>query len=685
MVRFSKSALAGALVAIWLFGSLLPSLAQSEENTATQAPSSETLVATESAKVETMVEPVATAELSDEPLPAQSQGKSHALTMFGEPKYPANFDHFDYVNPDAPKGGRLNLGYFIPFDTVHAFALKGSKAPGTYGTDHTFRDRVTDITYDTLMVPSLDESQTLYGLIAESVELAEDYSWVEFTLNPKARWHDGSPITVDDVVFTFEILPEKGDPAFKVLLQQVKSVKKVSDDAVRFTFTTKDFRKLPLIVAQIPILPKKVYTGDGAREFDKSTLEPALASGPYRFSDVNIGRSVTYERVKDYWAQDLPSMKGQNNFDVIHFNTFRDTTVALEGIKSGQYDLREENVSRNWATAYDIPAVHNGQLIKQFVPHKLPTGNQAYVLQTKRYPDRRVREAIGLAFDFEWINRVIFYGAYERNTSFFENSQFAARGLPSEDELKLLEPYRDILPPEVFTQEYRITTTESGDTTIRDNLLKAQKLLNEAGYVLNEDGQRVNKETGEPLTAEFLYYDPSFNRVFAPMINNLKKLGIPATIKTVEIAQHQLLLDNKSFSIAIWWYNNGVFFPSIEQRNFWSCSTAQVVGSVNFGEVCNPAVDAMINRVEQAATLDELLAASHALDRILLWEHYTIPQYHVKGFRLVHWDKFNKPKTPASYDMGVSTWWMKTPEEMKHLSVSPTPAQAEAQEQKEAE
>lgn len=665
MASLFKS-MACASAVLWLFAA--PVLAQQEPaNTPTnaaEAAAQETQDAKE-AVVETTVQDTA------EDAPAASMGVSHALTMFGEPKYKKGFDHFDYVNPSAPKGGRVNLGYFLPFDTVHAFALKGTKAPGNYGTDHTFRDRVTDISYDALMVPSLDEPQTLYGLIAESVELAEDFSWVEFTLRPEARWHNGTPITAEDVVFTFEILPEKGDPAFKVLLQQLKSVTQTGKNSVRMEFTTKNFRKLPLIVAQIPILPKQVYVGDEAREFDKSTLKPALASGPYKISDVNQGRSIAYERVKDYWAQDLPVMKGQNNFDTIHFQTFRDGTVALEGIKSGQYDLREENVSRNWATAYDTPAVQSGDLIKQFVPHKLPTGNQAYILQSKRIPDRRVREAIGLAFDFEWTNRVIFYGAYEQNTSFFENTQFAARGLPSDEEIALLEPFRDQLPPRVFTDEFHVPTTESGNTTIRDNLLKAQRLLNEAGYVLNKDGVRVNKETGEPLELTFLYYEPSFSRVFAPMINNLKRLGIPADINIVEIAQHQLLLDNKNFSIGIWWYNNGVFFPSIEQRNYWSCATAEVIGSVNYGEVCNPAVDAMITAVEQAETLDELKTAAHALDRVLLWEHYTIPQYHVKGFRLVHWNKFDKPQNPASYDMGVSTWWMKAQDELGSIPTTP--------------
>lgn len=654
----------------WALGCSSPAWAQAESaNTPTNAAEESVLEQSTpeetgtTATVETPEDAIEGAQASGE----ESFGITHALTVFGEPKYSAGFEYFDYVNPNAPKGGRINLGYFLPFDTVHAFALKGTKAPGTYGTDHTFRTRVRDITYDTLMTPSLDEPQTVYGLIAKSAEVATDFSWVEFTLRPEAHWHDGSPITVEDVLFTFDTLRNEGDPIFKVLLGQFGAVEQTGPHKVRVHFTVKNFRQLPLIAAQIPILPKKVYTGEDARTFDQSTLKPALASGPYRISEVNQGRSITYERVEDYWAQDLPAMKGQNNFDTIHFQTFRDSTVALEGIKSGRYDLREENVSRNWATAYDTPAVRDGRLLKQFVPHKLPTGNQSYILQTERIPDRRVREAIGLAFDFEWTNRVIFYDAYEQNTSFFENTEFAARGVPSAEERALLAPYRDILPPRLFTEEFRVPTTESSDTTIRDNLLKAQRLLNEAGYVLNEDGLRVNKETGEPLVLTFLYYEPSFSRVFAPMINNLRRLGIPATINIVEIAQHQLLLDNKDFTIAIWWFNNGVFFPSIEQRNYWSCDTADVKGSLNYGKVCNPAVDAMITKIEQAETLEELQTASRALDRILLWEHYTIPQYHKKGFNLIHWDKFVKPATPASYDMGVSTWWAKPEHEVKDL------------------
>lgn len=604
----------------------------------------------------------------------ESFGLSHALSSYETPKYPAGFTHFDYVNPNAPKGGRLNLGYFLPFDTVHAFALKGTRAPGTYGTDNLYRKTATDITYDALMFPAADEAETLYPLIAESAEVAKDYSWVEFTLNPKARWHDHSPITVEDVLFTFRILPEKGDPAWKIAFAPIADIVQTGERKITFYFKMQNNRQLPLLVASIPILPHKVYEGENARAFNKSTLEPALASGPYRMVNVDAGRSVTYERVKDYWAKDLPVMRGQNNFDIIHFQTFRDSTVALEGIKAGRFDIREENISRNWATAYDTPAVREGRLIKKFIPHKIPTGNQAFIFQTERFPDRRVREAIGLAFDFDWTNRAIFYNAYTRNTSFFENTDFAAKDLPSEEELALLEPFREHLPEKLFTEPFRIPTTEQGKTTIRDNLLKAQKLLNEAGYVVGKDGWRVNKETGEPLVVEYLYYEPSFMRVFSPMMNNLKKLGIRSRVKIVEIAQYQELNDNKNFSVGIWWYNNGVFFPGLEQRSYWSCESAKQKATVNFGKICHPAVEALINRIENAQTLAELKTASRALDRVLLWEWYTIPQFHKAGYNLIYWDKFHQPDIAPSYDVGVSTWWAK---DRSNLKAPPQPEETQ--------
>lgn len=586
-----------------------------------------------------------------------STGKQHALTLFGEPKYPPGFSHFNYVNPSAPKGGRINLGYFLPFDTVHAFAMKGSKAPGTSATDHDFRDVLRDMVYDPLMVPSLDEPQAVYSLIAETAEVGCNNAWVEFTLRPEARWHDGTPITVDDVLFTFRILPEKGDPAYKVAFAPIKEVVRTGEHSIRFLFKEPYLREMPMMVASIPILPKAYWEVE-KRDFSKSTLIPPLASGAYRISNVDIGRTVTYERVKDYWAQDLPVNKGQNNFDIVHFQSFRDPTAALEGIKSGHYDVREENISRSWATAYEIDALKQGKLVKTLIPHENPTGNQAFIFNTERYPDRRVREAIALAFDFEWTNRVIFYNTYTRNYSFFGNTPFAATELPSEAELALLEPYRAQLPEEVFTKVYHPPTTEGNGTTLRNNLIHAQKLLNEAGYII-KNGQRVHKDTGQVLSISFLYTQAGSGRVIAPFIHNLQRLGIQAQMQYVEIAQYGILTDNKDYDAIIWWYNPGVAFPGNEQRQYWGCSTVNEPGSANFAKVCTPLIDMLIEKIEQANTLEELKTAARALDRVLLWEHYSIPQYHLSAFRLIYWDKFGRPAVAPTYDKGVSTWWAK--------------------------
>lgn len=579
-----------------------------------------------------------------------------SLTVYGEAKYKDGFACFDYVNQNAPKGGRLNLGHHIAFDSLNGFALKGTKAPGIFGGGGIFKDRVADITLDSLMTPSLDEPQALYPLIAESVEEASDFSWVEFTLNPKAKFHDGSPITVEDVIFTFHILPEKGDPSFKIMLAPLQKVEKTGEYKVRFTLKQPDLRQFPLTLAEMPIL-SKAYWSQPEHALDKPALTPPLGSGPYKIIAVDASRSVTFERVKDYWAKDLPVNRGQNNFDIVHYQVYRDTTVALEGIKSGQYDLRSENISRNWATAYNIPAVRDGKLIKQLVPHKLPTGNQAFLFNTVRYPDRVLREAVGLAFDFEWTNHTIFFDAYTRNSSFFQNTEFAAQGKPSQAELTLLEPFRKQLPEEVFNEAYQPPHT-NGKNSIRANLLKAQTLLEKAGYKL-KDNKLIDPRTGQPIRFSFLYYEPSFNRVFMPFINNLKRLGIDASVRTVEVAQYQLLLDNKDFDIGVMYYNNGLFYPGAEQRAVWSCETAKQTGSSNIAGICNPALESIFPKLEEAKTLEELQTAARALDRVLNAEYYTIPQFHLSGYRLVYWDKFMKPKQPTAFDPGISTWWMK--------------------------
>ena len=583
-----------------------------------------------------------------------SFGKKHALTIFGEPKYGPDFDHFEWANPNAPKGGRINLDYWMVFDTLQPFLFKGVKAPGMNNTSPTMLVRY----FQPLMIRSYDEPLTYYGLVAETAEVAKDYSWVEFTIRKEARFHDDSSITADDVVFTFNALITKGDPAYKVAFEPVEKVVKTGQRTVRFIFKIKNNRQMPTLVADLPVLSKKYYM---THEFDKTTLEPPMGSGPYKIESVDAGRTITYRRWDNYWGKDLAVNKGLYNFDVVHYQAFRDSTVALEAIKSGITDLREESSSRNWAQAYKTPAVDRGDLIKEYIPRKLPAGNQSMFFNLMRYPDRRVREAIAQTFDFDWINASIMYNSYARNHSYFTNTEFAQKGKPSAEELKLLEPYRDILDPRLFEQEFRSPSFKQKGA-LRQNLIHAQKLLNDAGYVL-KDGVRVNKKTGEPLTLTFILYESGFERLLNPMVGNLKKLGIPAQIRNMEVAQWQRRIDHKDFDIFLVYHSYfNSYYPGAEQRNYWHSAQAEVVGSLNYVQLKNPAVDAMIEKIGNAETLPKLRAAARALDRVLLWEYVGIPSYHVEGHRLAYWNKFEKPATAPLYpleDNGLQSWWAK--------------------------
>lgn len=385
----------------------------------------------------------------------------YGLSIFGTLKYPADFKHFDYVNPDAPKGGEVKLSAIGAFDSLNPYIVKGNKAPGL------------SMMFESLMVSSLDEPQSMYGLIAKSAVVAPDRSYAEFSMRPEARFQDGSKITADDVVFSFDTLKKDGDPMYRISYEPIASVVKIDDYRVRFNFSDKSKRELPLIAASMPILSKRYYS---SQEFNKTTLDVPLGSGPYRVASIDPGRRITYERVKDYWGKDLPVSVGQYNFDTVRFDMYRDETVALEAFKAGEYDLREENIARVWATGYDCPALRAGKFKQEVVSHEVPQGMQGFVFNLRRgkFADRRVREAIGLSLDFEWMNKTLFFNAYKRDTSFFENTPYAAKGLPDDAEKVLLEPYKDELPPEIFTQEFALPVTDgSGDN--RAQLLKADK------------------------------------------------------------------------------------------------------------------------------------------------------------------------------------------------------------------
>jgi microcin C transport system substrate-binding protein len=566
----------------------------------------------------------------------------HGLSMFGDLKYGPGFTHFEYVNPRAPKGGDVRLAAIGTFDNLNPFVLKGVSAAGLAAI------------VDTLTVNSADEPFAEYGLIAETIETPADRSWVAYTLRPQARFHDGSPVTVDDVVWTFETLKTKGHPFYRAYYNHVTRAEKAGDRKVRFSFGKGDNRELPLIVGQMPVLPKAYWA---KRDFDKTTLEPPLGSGPYKIEAVEPGRSITYRRVKNYWAADLPVNVGRFNFDTVRYDYYRDTTVALEAFKAGQYDFRQENSAKNWATLYTGPAVGQGLVRKDEIKNQVPTGMQAYVFNQRRplFGDRRVRQALGYLFDFEWVNKHLFYGAYTRTTSYFSNSELASRGLPSPDELTVLEPFRGKVPDEVFTREYVPPATD-GSGNIRDNARQALQLLKEAGWQVK--GQRLVNARGEPFEFEILGFQPDWEKIHLAFVKNLERVGIVARVRTVDAAQYQHRVEGFDFDMIVDVWGQSLS-PGNEQRDFWHSSTAAVPGSRNTAGIKDPVVDRLVEAVIAAPDRPGLVARTRALDRVLLWGHHVIPHWHLQVFRVAYWDKFSRPAVSPKYALGfIDTWWV---------------------------
>lgn len=566
----------------------------------------------------------------------------HALTMFGEPKYEQNFTHLDYVNPDAPKGGEIRFAQIGTFDSLNKYILKGVPAAGLGGI------------YDALMTSSADEPFSQYGLLAGQVAVADDNSFVAYQLRREARWHDGKPVTPEDVVFTFNTLVSDGHPLFRSYYGEVDRVEALPDGWVKFHFSNTENRELPYIMGELPIIPKHYY---GDVDFTKTTLTPPLGSGPYKIAKLDAGKSIAYERVADYWGKDLPVNRGRYNFGTMVYDYYRDATVAIEALKAGEYDIRQENISKNWSNAYNIPQVADGRMVKEAIPHSMPAGIQAFVFNTRKakFSDPRVRQALGYTFDFEWSNKNLFYDAYYRTDSFFENSMFDSEGLPSEAELKLLEPYRDILPESIFTEEYKVPVND-GSGNNRKNLLVASKLLDDAGWVV-KGGKRVQASTGTPMVIEFLINSQTYERVIAPMVKAMKKLGIEASIRIVDAAQYIKRQEEFDFDIVMEVFGQSNA-PGNEQVDYWHSSRADVPGSRNIIGVRHKAVDAMIDHIIKAQTLEELTAATRALDRVLLHHHYVIPMLHGRTFRMIYWNKFGQPATRPDYGIGVDTWWI---------------------------
>ncbi len=567
----------------------------------------------------------------------------HALTLYDEPaKYPADYQHFDYVNPQAPKGGNFRQAGFGGFDSLNPFINKGVSADDI------------GLIYDTLTRHGLDEPFTEYGLLAEKIEKAPDNAWVRFYLRPEARFHDGQPVTAEDVKFTFETLMTEGSPTYRGYYADVDKVEVESPLKVRFIFKHAGNRELPLILGQLPVLPKHWWA---ERDFSKSNLEIPLGSGPYRVAEVKAGRSIRYQRVADWWGKDLPVNRGFYNFDSMRIDYYRDNTVALEALKAGQYDYWLETSAKNWATAYDTPAVANGQLIKEEIDNHNPTGMQGFIFNIRRplFQDPRVREALGLLFDFEWANKQLFNGAYTRTHSYFDNSELASSGLPGPDELKILEPLREQIAPKVFTEEFRVPVTD-GSGIIRKQQRRAYQLLQEAGWRIDGD-QMLNAE-GNPVSFEFLLAQTEFERVLLPFKRNMADLGMELVIRRVDVSQYINRLRSRDFDLIVGGFGQSNS-PGNEQREYWHSSSADNPGSRNFIGLKDPAIDQLVDGLINADSRQSLIAHTRALDRVLLWGHYVIPNWHIKTWRVAYWNRLQHPEITPQYDIGLNTWWVK--------------------------
>ena len=568
----------------------------------------------------------------------------HAVAMHGTVKYAADFAHFDYVNPDAPQGGRLRRARQGTYDSFNPYVLKGSPAAGA---EHV---------YETLMTSSADEPFSMYGLLAERIYMPEDRSWVAFKLHDDARWHDGTPITAQDVIFSLKALQNKGHPFYRFYYKNVAEAEKLGPRLVRFSFGGGPNRELPLIVGQMPVLPAHHWQAEG-RDFGESTLEPPLGSGPYKVADHEPGRYIVYEKVDAYWGADLPVNAGRWNFARIRYDYFRDPTVIREAVKSGNIDVHQENQAKAWATAYDVPAVEAGNLKLAEIDHDRPTGMQGFAMNTRRAPfdSPKVRRALAYAFDFDWTNRNLFFGQYDRTESYFSNSELASSGLPTGREKEILDRFRGQVPPEVFTEAYDPPGTD-GSGYPRGNLKTAMRLLQEAGYAYR-DMKLVNPDTGRQVGFEILLVSQAFERIVLPYKVNLNKLGIAVEVRVVDSAQYQNRLDSFDFDMVVNSFGQSLS-PGNEQRDYWGSAAAERPGSRNITGIQSAAVDKLIQMIIQAPDREALVHRTRALDRVLLWHHLVVPNWHIGYFRVAYWDKFGRPDNPP-YDLPVAdTWWI---------------------------
>lgn len=572
----------------------------------------------------------------------QASEATYGHSKYGQLKYGPDFTHFEYASPDALKGGDIVQYARGSYDNLNPFILKGVTAAGA------------GMIYDTLTVGSLDEPFSHYGLIAESIEVAEDKRWVIFRLRKSARWHDGVALTADDVVWTFDTIKEKGHPFYRSYFGAVAKAEALDSHTVRFSFSEGNNAELPLIIGELQILPKHFWAD---RDFEKTTLEPLLGSGPYKVGDIDAGRSISYERVDDYWAKDLPVKVGHHNFGTIKYDYYRDATVALEALKSGDIDFRRENIAKNWKTAYDFPAVNDGRLIKEELPDQSSQPMQGFIINNRhpKFSDRRVRQALGYAFDFEWMNKNLFYDAYQRTQSYFQNTDFMATGLPEGDELAILEAFRGQVPDSVFNEPFELPVND-GSGNIRKQYRQAIKLFKEAGWEIKNQ-KLTNVESGEVMEIELLLVSPSVEKIGLAYKKTLERLGVDLKVRIVDSSQYQKRVEEFDFDMLVSGWRQSLS-PGNEQMGYWGSESADEPGSRNYSGISNPVLDELIKMIIEAPDRPALVASTKALDRVLLHNHYNIPQYFGPFYRLAYWNKLERPEIVPTKSLTLDTWWI---------------------------